>query len=159
MIFLGIDPGQSGGIAAVADGCPPVAWKIPETERDVWSIIQGYGPAGMAPAFAMIERVHSMPKQGVASSFKFGRSYGFLRGCLVASGIPFEEVSPQVWQKALNCRSGGDKNVTKARAQQLFPTLKITHAKADALLLAEYGRRLWAQRNGLASPIAAGEAP
>ena len=38
--------------------------------------------------------------------------------------------------------SKGDKNVTKSRAQELFPELKITHAIADALLIAEYGRRV-----------------
>jgi hypothetical protein len=31
---------------------------------------------------------------------------------------------------------------TKAKAQELFPHLKITHATADACLIAEYGRRL-----------------
>jgi hypothetical protein len=35
----------------------------------------------------------------------------------------------------------GDKNVSKRKAQELFPQLKITHATADALLLAEFGRR------------------
>jgi hypothetical protein len=37
--------------------------------------------------------------------------------------------------------SKGDKNVTKAKAQQLFTQLKITHATADALLIAEFARR------------------
>lgn len=129
------------------------ALKMPDTERDVWGRIVDGGVRSERTVFAVIERVHSMPKQGVASSFKFGRSYGFLRGCLIASGIPFEEVTPQVWQKALGCLSRGDKNVTKARAQQLFPSLKITHATADALLLAEYARRLHAQRSPtVASP-------
>jgi hypothetical protein len=42
----------------------------------------------------------------------------------------------------MRCLTKGDKNVSKARAQELFPALKITHATADALLIAEYGRRL-----------------
>jgi hypothetical protein len=46
-----------------------------------------------------------------------------------------------VWQGALECLSGGSKNVTKLRAQQLFPGEKVTHGSADALLIAEYGRR------------------
>ena len=48
---------------------------------------------------------------------------------------------PQVWQKALGCMTGGDKNVTKRRAQELFPGHKITHATADALLIAHYGTK------------------
>ena len=34
-------------------------------------------------------------------------------------------------------------NRCKARAQELFRLIKITHAIADALLIAEYGRRTW----------------
>lgn len=146
MIFLGIDPGQSGGIAVIGTSGHCEAHKMPDTERDVFECVIRYRHNFSAAHFAVIEKVHSMPKQGVASSFKFGRSYGFLRGCLIASDIPFEEVAPQAWQKELGCLSRGDKNVTKARAQQLFPALKITHATADALLLAEYARRLWTRR-------------
>lgn len=154
MIVVGIDPGASGGIAWLAPGQHAVgalAVKMPETERDTWDVLRSLAVTdqpGIVPVFAIIEAVHSMPKQGVSSSFKFGRSYGFLRGCLIASGIPFEEVTPQRWQKELGCLTKGDKNVSKRRAQQLFPLLKITHATADALLLAEYARRLWMRRNG-----------
>jgi hypothetical protein len=83
-----------------------------------------------------------MPGQGVSSSFKFGMSYGSLRMALIAHSIPFESVTPQAWQKSLHCLSGGDKNRTKARAQQLFPNQKVTHATADSLLIAEYIRRV-----------------
>lgn len=41
----------------------------------------------------------------------------------------------------MGCLTKGDKNISKARAQQLFPTAKITHATADALLLAEWRRK------------------
>jgi crossover junction endodeoxyribonuclease RuvC len=148
VIFLGIDPGSSGGLAWLGHG-QAIACKMPDTERDMWELIRGR-ERYQGKVFAVIEAVHSMPKQGVASSFKFGRSYGFLRGCLVASGIPFEEVTPQKWQKALGCLTKGDKNVSKRKAQQLFPSLKITHATADALLIAEYARRTYNARAGKA---------
>lgn len=77
----------------------------------------------------------------MASSFRFGQSYGFLRGVLVACRVPFDQVTPAKWQRNLGCLSKGDKNVTKAKAQELWPELRITHAIADALLIAEYGRR------------------
>jgi Holliday junction resolvasome RuvABC endonuclease subunit len=83
-----------------------------------------------------------MPRQGVSSTFKFGTSYGFLRGVLVALEVPFEAVTPAKWQRSMSCLTKGDKNVTKARAQELFPEVKVTHAIADALLIAEYGRRI-----------------
>ena len=136
--YIGIDPGASGGIAAIQGG--PLAWPMPETERDIWELMKFFAKT---PSFVVIERVHSMPRQGVASSFKFGMSYGALRMAIVASGIPFEDVTPQKWMKALGCLSGGDKRVTKQRAQSLFPKLKITHATADSLLIAEYCRRTY----------------
>jgi hypothetical protein len=58
---------------------------------------------------------------------------------LTAAGIPFTRVRPQIWQKELNCLTGGQKNITKQRAQELFPSIKVTHAIADALLIAKYG--------------------
>lgn len=147
---LGVDPGASGSIALYF-GAEPEWIKTDSTERDLWEQVRLWDALyGVAHAF--IERVHSMPKQGVSSSFKFGQSYGFLRGLLVASGIPFEEVTPQTWQKAMGCLTRGDKNVSKARAQQLFPGVKITHANADALLIAEYGRRALAARSQAQAP-------
>jgi crossover junction endodeoxyribonuclease RuvC len=139
MLFMGIDPGMSGGIGVIdiVDNQPD-AYAMPETEADTSYL---FAELKRHVVFCLIEKVHSMPKQGVASSFKFGVNYGFLRGMLIGHGIPFGEVSPQKWQKAMECLTHGDKNISKARAQQLFPSLKITHATADALLIAEYCRR------------------
>ena len=139
MTFLGVDPGASGGFGTVGQLADAVAFKMPETERDIVDTLKKFKEWGQV--FAVIEEVHSMPKQGVASSFKFGMSYGGLRMALIALEIPFRSVTPQKWQKELQCLSRGDKNVTKRRAQELFPKLKITHAVADAILLAEYCRR------------------
>lgn len=136
-MIIGIDPGQSGGIAFVTD-LVAVVYKMPDTERDLWEVLN----SGLDAQKAFIEKVGPMPKQGVVSMFKFGKHYGMLRGMLIAMGVPFDDVTPQRWQKALGCMTKGDKNVSKAKAQELFPGIKMTHAKADALLIAEYGRRL-----------------
>ena len=152
MLYIGIDPGQSGGIAYVYgdDATQTCAIKMPATERDIWLhlcnndkgstrlVIEKVGPA----------RGKDGRKQGVTSAFNFGRNYGVLRGCIVASGIPFDEVSPRKWQKEFGLVFPGSmgltitekKNRHKAKAQQLFPHLTITHAIADALLIAEYAR-------------------
>jgi Holliday junction resolvasome RuvABC endonuclease subunit len=79
---------------------------------------------------------------GVVSAFTFGCNYERVVMALMCAGIPVEEVTPQRWQKALGCLTHGDKKVSKARAQQLFPGIKITNYIADALLIAEYGRRI-----------------
>jgi crossover junction endodeoxyribonuclease RuvC len=133
MKVIGIDPGRSGA-AVVYDGTTTALIRLSETERDIWDFIDQHS-SGELPR-ALLERVHSMPGQGVASSFRFGECYGFLRGCLIAAGVPFRTITPQKWQRRLGCLSRGDKNVTKAKAQELFPDLKITHAIADALLIA-----------------------
>lgn len=140
--YIGIDPGASGGIALLdADGDSIYVEKFGDTQHDIAEQFNRYIRATERP-FAFIERVHSMPKQGVASSFKFGESYGFLKGLLVGLAIPFDDVTPQKWQKLMRCMTRGDKNVSKAKAQQLFPGLRITHATADALLIAETCRRI-----------------
>ena len=148
-LHIGIDPGQSGGIAIIPDNNPAKAWaiKMPETLADLWDTLiefslNGHGPiAKYQKVHACLERVHSMPGQGVVSSFKFGQGFGHLEMALTASGIPHTYVTPQKWQKELGCLTKGDKNVSKARAQQLFPHIKMTHAIADSLLIAEYCRR------------------
>jgi hypothetical protein len=144
MIFVGIDPGKLGGIACIWESGQAEAWKMPETERDVSQLLwqfNGLEHLEMASeVFAVIEHVGPMPGNGVTGMFKFGMNYGFLRGLLTAFEIPFDEARPQKWQKAMGCLSKGDKNVTKQKAQQLHPELKITHATADAILLAEYAK-------------------
>lgn len=137
---IGIDPGKSGGIAYLSIG-QELAYKMPETERDIYDLIIKLSKLEPNPKRIYIEKVHAMPGQGVTSMFSFGQNYGFLRACLIASEVPFEEIRPAQWQNLLGCKTKGNKNVTKSKAQQLFPDIKITHAIADALLIAEYGRR------------------
>jgi len=151
MKIIGIDPGLSGAIAIIGDSVTvtPLA-KL--TEHDAARHV-----AANTDAFAFIEKVGANRgpegrRQGASSMFTFGQSYGFLRGLLVALEIPFDEVLPQRWQqpfglirKNKNETTTQKKNRHKAKSQSLFPSVKITHAVADALLIAEYGRRL---RNG-----------
>lgn len=145
MTTIGIDPGKNGGIAVLSEYGNYVI-KMPDTIQDLWDAIEdirgsdGYEYTSTSYR-AYIESVSSSPQMGVKSAFTFGNGFGHLEMALTASGIPFERIRPQVWQKALGCLTGGDKNVTKAKAQEMFPDFKITHATADALLIAEYGRR------------------
>lgn len=145
--YLGIDPGQSGGLALIDEnGKHYASWKMPESERFIWDVIDHN--ASLADK-AVIEQVHSFPGQGVASTFKFGVGYGGLRMALIAAYVSFEEVNPRTWQKALGIKPMDKKQEShrdfkkrlQAKAQQLFPTVTVTLAIADALLLAEYCRR------------------
>jgi len=144
-MFIGIDPGGSGGLCCLGPDYFELS-AMPETERDVWDWFAWY--ADRKDTFAFIEKVHSMPGNGVASMFKFGMNYGMLRLALIAAKIPFEEITPQHWQKEMKIQPKGKnesstshKNKLKGKAQQLFPKAKLTLKTADALLIAEYCRR------------------
>ena len=143
-ITIGVDPGANGGIAWITDGKACVE-KMPDTLQDLWELVVSIsleaGTGGMGIR-AYLEAVSSSPQMGVVSAFSFGRGYGNLEMALTAAGIPFERVRPQVWQKALGCMTKGNKNVSKRKAQELFPGRKITHATADALLIAHYGTKI-----------------
>lgn len=146
---IGVDPGKSGGIALIDPEGPVVyVYSMPDTERAVWDLIQELSVESVS--YAAIEKVHSFPGQGVKSTFTFGQGYGFLRGCLTAAGIPFEEVRPQEWMRGLGIpqRSRTEakkdyKNRLLQFAQQLYPSVEgITLATCDALLIATYCKRL-----------------
>lgn len=140
MIYIGIDPGAGGGIAQVSESGHYVsACRMPATDSDILSALSQLAGGGRA----ILERVRSSPQMGVVSAFTFGRGYGALRMALAASGIPYDEVNPAVWQRTMGCLTKGDKNVSKRRAQELFPEVRVTHAISDALLLAEFARRVF----------------
>ena len=134
LIYMGVDPGKSGSLAFVHGD---TAWTIPNdsTHRDLADAIAD--AQSIAPIrFALLERVSASPQMGTVSAFSFGQSYGSLEMLLTCAGVPFERITPVTWQNAMKCRTGGDKNISKARAQELFPTVRVTHKNADALLLA-----------------------
>jgi crossover junction endodeoxyribonuclease RuvC len=139
--YIGVDPGASGAIAWIDDTGPHSSKLANMTDRDVFDLLTEIRVTA-TDVFATIESVHAMPGQGVSSTFKFGMSCGGLLMALTAACIPFESVTPAKWQGVMGCRSKGDKNVTKRKAQELFPAIKVTHANADALLIAAYGRRV-----------------
>lgn len=77
--------------------------------------------------------------------FQFGEGYGFLQGILMAYDIPLITVRPQLWQSSLhlgnkdkNASKTEWKNYLKGKAQEYFPSLKITLKTADALLILRY---------------------
>ncbi len=145
-ITIGVDPGVNGAIAWIDERGKSCVEKMPDTLQDLWELICDITnfPRSAIDGRkykAYIEQVSSSPQMGVVSAFSFGRGYGNLEMALTAAGIPFERVRPQVWQKAMGCMTKGNKNISKAKAQELFPDKKIIHATADALLIALYGTK------------------
>lgn len=147
-LIIGIDPGKRGGIAwGATDWIQPHTQKMPATVHDLAELIYEITDNDYATVKCYLERVGVITRekgkpQGVNSMFTFGRGFGQIEGVLAGMRVPYEHVGSQVWQSVLKCLTGGDKNVSKAKAQQLFPgILKMTHAIADATLIWEYGKR------------------
>ena len=142
MFYIGIDPGVNGGAALLDhDGNHVDCLKFAKmTDHDIANALREWQEMGEVKA--ILEKSQPMRKggrkQGVASSWKTGDGYGFLRGVLTALQMSFEIVRPLKWQTELNCKTGGDKNITKAKAQRCWPGVKMTHAIADAMLIAVY---------------------
>jgi crossover junction endodeoxyribonuclease RuvC len=147
VLYIGIDPGADGAMAVIDD---LLDWV------DVHDYANGetleYLKTLPKNSFVMLEKVSAMPKQGVVSMFKFGANFGTWIGRLEALAIPFDFVTPRKWQNVIYDsapRKGMDNKARSLeRARRLFPcaagllTRKKDHNRADALLIAEYCRRM-----------------
>jgi hypothetical protein len=146
-MIIGVDPGVSGAIILFhGNGVECLVLKT-ATEKDIAETFKN-----SAKGLVVIEHVTSSPQQGVVSAFNFGMSYGGLRMAAIAGGHRIETVLPRRWQSAMQVRKIGGgygkndtdkKRAIKSRAQELFPEIKTTNATAAALLIAEYGRRVY----------------
>jgi len=149
--YLGIDPGITGGIAVVSDKTAGVKREYAEAHRYPGDIslavdlLRDIHLGNTRITLAAIEQVHSMPKQGVASSFKFGMGFGAWLGALSALQIPYVLVTPRKWQKAmLDAGTGETKERSLSMARRLYPDVELKYKKdngmADALHLARWAR-------------------
>lgn len=141
IFYLGVDPGKNGA-AVLLDKLGNVLKILDFSKLTTKDVSDEMKDLSNAVNFAILEKVHSRPRDGRASAFKFGEAYGTIKALLVAYNIKFEEVSPLKWMNYLHCRTGGDKKVTREAAQRLFPDHKWTLKTADAVLIAEYCRQI-----------------
>lgn len=170
--FCGVDIGYSGGVSLVAEGKSlPMFWSMPTVKTTVtrrgrkgnataldlsalWSLFKElkakYDP------FVVVELVHSMPSDGKASAFTFGKQAGAVEALLVAAGLEYMAVPPHVWKKAIipaTAKKSISKDEKKALAisecQSIYEGVNLVPPRcrvpsdgwAEAALLAEYGRR------------------
>jgi crossover junction endodeoxyribonuclease RuvC len=151
MNIIAIDPGQKGGIAihhrGITTAYPmPLAGKV----LDLPAIADLVRSA--SPDIAVIEKVGSMPGQGVSSTFTFGTGYGQLQGLLAGLGIPFELVTPQAWKKLVLAGTPKDKDAAIAYCRRAFPDVPLvmpgcrvpSDGIGDALCMLNYALRTFA---------------
>lgn len=139
MKVLGVDPGVSGAYALLSAGGVATVDDLPVVGNQInageWKRIL----AQLTPDTAVVEKVHSMPGQGVASTFRFGMACGLIQGVLLGAGVPVIDVTPNVWKKYFGLNNDGERS--RALACRRFPSLaglarKKDHNRAEALLIA-----------------------
>lgn len=164
MVIVGIDPGLRGAVAVIDDvrklhsvyDCPILGSRTKTggyNERAMWTLLEE-----LAPGMVVIERQQTMPKQGIASSGKTMYGFGLWVMAIVATGVPYYIVQAQAWKKfMLAGLDRSDKNVSRMVALRCFPALADKLARvgddgrAEALLIAEYGRRTLQGKEGALS--------
>lgn len=147
-MMMGIDPGLDGGLAAIgADGAVTLL-RMPtlrigrKREYDLaairtWIVEQ-------APSHVWIEAQGARPGQGVVSMYRTGWGAGLLVGLVAGLSRPYSLVWPARWRAVMLAGMPPGKDSSILRVQQLFPAMsfrKTEHGPAEALLIAEYGRR------------------
>lgn len=158
MRVLGIDVGMEGGVAFLEKNAIVPNTGITRMRVDAIDIpTAGEGPSRrvnaaalakyiieMRPDHAFIELAGSMPQQGIASAFRYGRATGSLEAVVACCDVPFTLVTPQRWKKFFGLK-GPDKERSRQLAIQRIPPAahllarKKDHGRAEALLLALYG--------------------
>lgn len=166
MIKIAIDPGSTGGIVWGTNMTDVQAISMPATIGDIWAAIADIR-AG-ADTVALMEKVGTyMPGNSGPSAATFAEHVGCLKMALIAAAIPHEVVTPQSWMKSfitlpayesfvqgtgesdkefaerkrktLTVRKKERKDLIKAKAQMIFPSVKVTLLNADALGVYWYG--------------------
>jgi crossover junction endodeoxyribonuclease RuvC len=151
MIFIGIDPGKSGGFAEITEyASGDITYKTFPWDDVLFTDFLSKLKRTEHSIIAIVEKVSAMPNQGVVSMFNFGKSCGFIEGALTQCHIPYQLIIPQRWKREFSLNKSKDDSILVCK--HLFPDanlmrnarcIKPSDGMAEALLIAEYGRRLY----------------
>jgi crossover junction endodeoxyribonuclease RuvC len=151
MIYIAIDPGLTGAIAAIDDDAQLVLCADLPVIRDnklAWIDSNRLADLLMQcrdgrPARITLERSQAMPGQGVSSTFTTGCVMGSILAACQRIAVPLSVVTAAVWKRSMGLDSS--KQVSLDKGRLLFPTAELArvkdHNRAEACLLAEYSRR------------------
>ena len=143
-MIISIDVGINGAMAIKnKHGIGVVS--MPKVESDIVQLLDNMHNTAYCNADSIeacyMEQVHSMPGQGVSSTFTFGKNYGLLRGIIQTLNIPLIDVSPQKWQKAIGVpklEKDERKDWIYQFVRQTYPNVKCNKKQADALAILHY---------------------
>ncbi len=155
--YVGIDPGLSGAVVALASDktillrakAPTFKQPVNHTKYDLQSMLNILkGLKELYPNItAGIERSHSRPTDSRRSAWTTGCGFGFWQMALVAADIPYEIIAPKSWQKLFVDEGKDTKALSVQTAKTLLPKLdliptprsrKEDHNISDAGLIALY---------------------
>jgi len=155
-VFIGVDPGLNGALAAIGGEHEPQVHDCPTLQSGTGTRRE-YDVGGMRDLLDMlianvnigrvvVEIPAPIPKFGVMTARSLGEALGIWRALLV--DVPHVFVSPSVWKKDMGL-AGKGKQGAVALALREFPSLaedlrlKRHVDRAEAVLLAEWGRRAY----------------
>ncbi|XP_065876905.1 Holliday junction resolvase MOC1, chloroplastic-like [Euphorbia lathyris] len=160
---IGIDPDASGALAVLKiddSGCSAQVFDTPQlkvlvgkstrTRLDAKAIVHMlHGVNAPIGTTAYIEQSNPYPQDGKQGWWGGGFSYGLWIGLLVASGFSVVPVTSISWKNKFELSgSRSTKDESRKLASTLFPALssslqrKKDHGRAEALLIAAYGKDL-----------------
>jgi hypothetical protein len=160
-VFIGIDPGASGYICALAPESKQVEFLSNVEKPNILFEMLTTLRKNFNVQMAMIEDVHSIPSASAKSNFSFGWNCGLLHGILGCTGIGLDMVQPKIWQKHIgiktptrkkgapkipaSVRTAKMKNDVAKICERLYPEVNIRGPKgglkdgmSDALMIAHY---------------------
>jgi hypothetical protein len=159
MIYIGIDNGLTGGLAAISDhpGAPismaimPTRGKSKGNEVDAYTVMQWMTSQFNPDHITVILETPGKHSPGAQALCSMWDSYGAIRGVLESKLIRHHRITPQAWQRVMlpGCAKGDTKAAALAKARQLWPQepwlasprcSKPHDGMIDAALIAEYGR-------------------
>lgn len=159
-VYIGIDPGAKGCLAMVYEwDDEPVTVEFYDypnetSETDYFNKLYSKCQelASKVPVIALLEEVHSMPRQSSQSMFSFGINNGKWILFLQLSNMFYDTVSPQRWMKAFGIKREGEESTKDAvkrwlinqafcPASQLYSSRgAYFDGRADALCIAMYAQ-------------------
>ena len=150
MVYLGIDPGLLSGAWGAVDhngafiGCGDIPHSNGRVQPRMLKIaLQEAIAKGRDGCEIIIEQVGCMPGQGITSTSKFMRATGCIEAVASLLLYPVTFVTPQCWKKHYSLIKA-PKAASLAMARATWPTAPLNlakhHGRAEALLMAAYGR-------------------
>ena len=149
--WIGIDPGKKGYACLLSyDDVQFLNWC--DDKEHMMEVLYAWNTTYSIEG-VVIEKVGSMPGQGVKSMFTFGENFGWWQGAMtVLTGVNPFFVTPRKWQMAVLDDGSDDIKIKSVRVANSIGNLglKLTkngkdNGKADAYHLARYSKEVFSK--------------